>query len=129
MNVDQFLAWAEDRPGRFELDAGEIVAMSSERVRHAETKFLAQKSLERAIERANLPCHVLPDGMAVRIDEYSAYEPDAQVYCGPRLPPDASEVASPLVVVEVLSPGTRSLDTGAKPEVHPLTFKNLAQDC
>ena len=113
MNVDEFLAWAEGQPGRFELEDGRIVAMAPERARHAETKFAVQTALAGAIRRAGAPCHMLPDGMTVRIDDATAYEPDALVYCGDRVSGDAVEIA-PIVVVEVLSPGTSSRDLGDK---------------
>jgi Uma2 family endonuclease len=114
MTVDEFLAWAEDRPGRYELVEGEVFAMSPERARHAEVKFAVQTALADAIRAAGTPCRMLPDGMTVRVGERTAYEPDALVYCGERLPGDAVEVPNPLVVIEVLSPGTKMQDTGAK---------------
>ena len=52
--------------------------------------------------------------MTVRIDEHTAFEPDAFVYCGGRAAPDALEIPDPGLVVEVASPGTRSVDQGAK---------------
>ena len=114
MTVDEFLAWAEGRPGRYELCDGLVVAMSPERVRHADAKFSVQMALRAAIGRKALPCRMLPDGMTVRIDPCTTYEPDALVYCGPRLAPDAVEVPDPVVVVEVLSPSTKAVDSGAK---------------
>ncbi|WP_331296012.1 Uma2 family endonuclease [Methylobacterium hispanicum] len=114
MTVDEFLVWAEGRPGRYELDAGEIVAMSPQRARHADAKFAVQMALKAAIRRGGLPCRMFPDGMTVRIDKDTAYEPDALVYCGARLDGDAVEVPNPVVIVEVLSPRTRSLDSGEK---------------
>ena len=57
---------------------------------------------------------MLPDGMTVRISPRVAYEPDALVYCGERLPGDAVEVPNPIIVVEVLSPGTLDHDTSGK---------------
>ena len=114
MTVDEYLAWAEDNPGRYELDGGWVVAMSPERTRHAEVKFAAQTALRDAIRQAGVPCRMLPDGMTVRVDDHTAFEPDALVYCGERLPPDAVEVPAPVVVVEVLSPSTRGVDTGLK---------------
>ncbi len=57
---------------------------------------------------------MLPDGMTVRVDETTAYEPDALVYCGAKLPPRAVEVPDPVIVVEVLSPSTRRVDASAK---------------
>ena len=114
MTVDEFLAWAEDRPGRYELVDGRVLAMAPERARHAKAKLAMHMALVRSAEGAGLPCHVLPDGMTVRIDQEMAYEPDALVYCGDEVPGDAIEIASPVIVVEILSPGTRRYDTGAK---------------
>ncbi|MBE7200977.1 MAG: Uma2 family endonuclease [Parafilimonas terrae] len=114
MNVDEFLAWAEDRPGRFELVDGEVFAMSPERAGHALVEYAAQTALHRAIARAGLGCHMMPDGMTVRIDARTTFEPDALVYCGPRMDLDAVEVPDPVIVVEVQSPGTRAVDSGLK---------------
>jgi Uma2 family endonuclease len=36
------------------------------------------------------------------------------VNCGPRLPPDATAATNPLIVVEVLSPSTQSVDSSEK---------------
>ena len=66
------------------------------------------------IRQRGLACHPVPDGMAVRIDDGTAYEPDAMVYCGDELPPLAVEVPRPTVVVEVLSTSTRDIDPGRK---------------
>lgn len=114
MTVDEFLAWSATAPGRWELVEGQPVAMAPERARHAETKFAVQSALAGAIRAAGLPCRMLPDGMTVRIDARTAYEPDALVYCGAPIDPDAVEVPEPVIVVEVLSPGTGAQDTGAK---------------
>ncbi|MCL4768371.1 MAG: Uma2 family endonuclease [Hyphomicrobiaceae bacterium] len=114
MTVDEFLAWAEHQPGRYELFNGTVYAMTPERAVHAETKFAIAKALEAAIARAGLTSWVLPDGMTVRVDVDTAYEPDALVYCGERLPEDVVEVPQPVIVVEVLSPSTRHVDAAAK---------------
>lgn len=114
MDVDEYLAWAEGRPGRYELYAGVVYTMSPERVRHGEVKYATQSALAAAIKRAGAPCHMLPDGMTVRIDRHTAHEPDALVYCGPKLPGSAVEVPDPIILVEVLSPSTRHIDASAK---------------
>jgi Uma2 family endonuclease len=114
MNVDEFLAWAEGRPGRYELFRGAVYAMTPERSIHAEVKLAVQTALGNSIRARGLPCRVLPDGMTVRIDDSTAHEPNALVYCGPRLAPSALEVPNPVVVVEVLSPSTRSIDAQYK---------------
>ncbi|MBI1868389.1 MAG: Uma2 family endonuclease [Methylocystis sp.] len=106
MSVDEYLAWAEAQPGRYELVDGVVYAQAAERAAHAEMKFAVQKAFDAAIQARRLPCRVMPDGMAVRIDETTAYEPDALVYCGPKLEPDTLLVENPIIVVEVLSPST-----------------------
>jgi Uma2 family endonuclease len=52
--------------------------------------------------------------MTVRIDDLTAYEPDALVYCGSKLTASAIEVPNPVIVVEVLSPSTQHIDFSAK---------------
>jgi Uma2 family endonuclease len=114
ISVDEFLAWALDHPGRFELIAGEPCAMSPEGAAHAEVKFAVQTALAAELRRRALPCRMLPDGMTVRIDATTAYEPNALVYCGERLPSASIEVPNPMIVVEVLSPSTRRVDATTK---------------
>ena len=114
LTVDEFIAWASKQSGRFELYAGKVYAMSPERAGHAQTKFAVQVELKRAIKAKRLNCHMLPDGMTVRVDDHTAHEPDALVYCGPQVGPDVVEISEPIVVVEVLSPSTRSIDASAK---------------
>ena len=117
MSADEFLVWAMDQPdGRYELASGEVVAMAPERAAHARTKFATAVALRDAVRTAGLPCEVFTDGMAVRVDNATVYEPDATVRCGPRLDDDAVEFTDPIVVVEVLSPSTRARDAGAKLE-------------
>src|SRR5271165_6807356 len=114
LTVDEYLAWAEQQPGRFELLDGAVVAISPEGAGHAEKKAAVHAALLAAIRSRGLACYALPDGMTVRIDDTTAYEPDALVYCGKKLLPSAVEVPNPVVVVEVLSPSTRHIDLSAK---------------
>ena len=114
MTVDEFLAWAITQPGRYELHRGEVYVMSPENAGHAETKLAIHTALLAGIRAAHLPCHLLPDGMTVRIDDKTGYEPDAIVYCGPKIARSAVEVPNPLIIVEVLSPSTRSVDLSVK---------------
>ena len=117
MTAEDFIAWSIDQPAkgkRFELANGEVVAMASERSRHASVKFRVARRLEEAVEAADLQCTVYPDGMAIRIDPYTVYEPDAAIRCGEELADDALIYEDPVVVVEVLSPSTAGVDTGGK---------------
>ena len=114
MSVDEFLAWAMEQPGRHELYRGEVFAMSPETVGHAKIKAAAHHALAESIKQRRLPCHSLPDGMTVRIDANTAFEPDALVYCGKELAAASIEVPEPVIIVEVLSPSTRQFDVTLK---------------
>jgi Uma2 family endonuclease len=114
MTVDEYLAWAMEQPGRYELLDGAVIAMSPEGAGHAEKKAAVHAALLAGIRARGLGCYALPDGMTVRIDGVTAYEPDALVYCGAKLASAAVEVPNPIIVVEVLSPSTRHIDLSAK---------------
>ena len=114
MTVDEYLAWAEARTGSYELLNGVVHAMGPERAAHAEIKFALQAALLNAIRRARLPCDMLPDGTTVRVDASTAFEPEALVYCGAKLPPSALEVPNPIIVAEVISPSSKKIDASVK---------------
>ncbi len=116
MTVADYLAWADtqNERRRTELINGQVVAMAPERIGHIEVELAAAVALKSAVSRAGLSCHALGDGATVRIDEYTAYEPDALVYCGDRLPRGSLMVPTPVIVVEVISPTTAHVDTSAK---------------
>ena len=116
MTADEFIAWAIAQPegNRYELVAGEVVAMAPQRSGHALTTFAVARRLAEAVEAGRLPCIVYGDGMSVEVDSTTIYEPDALVRCGAPLPYDAIKVTDPLILVEVLSPASRAVDTGLK---------------
>lgn len=110
-----FLRWAEEQPGgRFELVAGQAVALSPERNRHSMTKGRVHHELAGAIQAAKIDCEAFPDGASVVIDDATVYEPDAAVTCARSIDLDAVAAAHPMIVVEVLSPGSRSHDAITK---------------
>ena len=113
MTVDEFLHAYEGREGKFELDNGVVIAMAPEQMDHARVKFNAAIALRDAIRRGKLPCEAVLDAVAVRISQRSAYIPDVLVYCGERLPGKARE-ATPVVVIEVISPTSRARDERRK---------------
>lgn len=111
MTVDEFLPWAEAQgQGRYELHDGQVVKVAPERAGHWKAKLNAVIALRQAIASADLPCHAVPDGATVRISARTAFEPDALVYCGEEVPDNSLEVPNPVIVVEVLSPGTQMAD-------------------
>jgi Uma2 family endonuclease len=83
-------------------------------VSHAIAKGNAFVALRNSIGAGGLSCQALPDGMSVRVNDRTVYEPDALVRCGPPLPGDAVELSDPVIVVEVVSPSSRGIDRGVK---------------
>ena len=115
MTVDDFLRWSERQErGRYELEAGRVIAMPSETFGHVALKDMICDALKAAIKQSGLPLYALPDGMAVRVADDVCFEPDAMVAELPRPDPKALEVTNPLVVVEVLSPSTMRRDLTTK---------------
>ena len=114
MTVDEFLVWAEGREGRWELYNGVPYRMAPERTGHIEVKLAVHVAFLQAIRKAGVPCHLLADGAGVRISQFVLHEPDALVYCGPKVPRDALEVPNPVILVEVASPSTRKFDDTVK---------------
>lgn len=111
----EYRRWAEAQPrGRFERVAGEVIAMAPERIAHIRVKTGIWLALRQAIRAAGLPCEALGDGATVEVGDDTDYEPDAVVNCGERIAGDEVAALNPIIVVEVLSPSTQSVDTGAK---------------
>jgi Uma2 family endonuclease len=101
------------RKGRFERVDGRIVAMAPERGAHLVVKGAVYRALHRAVTAAGVAGQALPDGAREECGD-NDYEPDALVNCGAAMAADAVAAPNPVVIVEVLSPGTASTDTGAK---------------
>lgn len=115
MTVDEFLAWAvcQDK-GRYELFEGRVVTQQSQTWRHAELAWRVANLLARQIERAGAPFFAAPMGMAVRVSEHVAFEPDALVAPLPKPEGSDLEIPNPVLIVEVLSPSTAKRDLTEK---------------
>ena len=115
MSRTEYRRWAEAQPrGRYERVAGEVVAMAPERIAHVRVKARVWQALNQAVRAAGPPCEALADGITVEVGDDTDYEPDALVNCGERIAGDEIAAPNPIIVVEVLSPSTQSVDTGAK---------------
>ena len=114
MSRDEYRRWAMVQPtGRYERVDGRAEAMAPERASHAKRKAMVWLALRQAVAVAGLSCEVYPDGMMIEVDD-NDYEPDAVVRCGESLSDDAIAIPDPLIIVEVLSLGTRSVDLTRK---------------
>lgn len=115
MSFDQWLAWAQQQVGgRYELYDGKVYMMSPERVGHSRSKLSVTNALNRAIELAGVSCEAIVDGPTVKIDETKGFEPDVIVNCGGRIPDDQMVAPNPVVLIEILSPTSRRIDTRIK---------------
>jgi Uma2 family endonuclease len=114
MSASAFLEWAEAQEGRYQLISGEIVAMAPERVEHVHVKRMAANALDAAAAAAKLLCRAYVDGLGVKIDDSTVFEPDALVNCG--APPSRGSLIAPnpVIVVEVISPSTAARDIAEK---------------
>lgn len=124
MNAGEFLEWAEaqDR-GRFQLIAGELVAMAPERANHARAKYALVKALEAAIHHAGLPCEAFVDGLQIIVDDETVFEPDALVNWGEKVPRDSVTATNPVIVAEAISPSSERRDIAPS---FWITFESLA---
>jgi Uma2 family endonuclease len=84
--------------------------MSPERVIHGDVKYRVARALDGAIAKARLQCRFVLDSAAVRLDARTLFQPDALVYCGEPVAPEALEVPNPVIVIEVLSPSNATRD-------------------
>lgn len=127
MTFEEFLAWAETVPkeaGRFELWDGRVIAkkgpagsMNAERAKHWKMKAALYRALYDAVAASGLEAHAVPEGASVRVSSQARnVEPDALVYMGPEVDPNALVVPEPVIVCEVLSPSTAKHDMSAKLE-------------
>ncbi|QJE71934.1 Uma2 family endonuclease [Aerophototrophica crusticola] len=116
MSREAFHRWVEEQGGgqRYERATGQPVAMSPEKVGHARVKAEIWSAFRQQLLARDLPCEVLPDGITVEVGDDADYEPDVVVNCGPRLSPEATAAPTPVIIVEVLSRGTKGVDVGEK---------------
>ncbi len=112
--IAEYLEWAERQPRRHELVHGEIVAMNAQRLGHIMAKTRVWEALRDAVRTSGLEAQAIGDGFAVAVGDDTAYEPDALVNLGPKPGNDDLLAPNPVIVVEVASPGTQSVDATDK---------------
>jgi Uma2 family endonuclease len=106
MSLTEFLAWEESQELRWEFDGFAPVAMTGRTVEQA----LIQANLIRALGNRlqGGPCRALGSHIKIEVAGSIRY-PDALVVCSPT-PRGATVITDPVVVFEVLSPSTASVD-------------------
>lgn len=86
MTVEEFLPRAEGKEASWKLHDGvpvmisstEPVMMSPERLGHTRVKGMVFAALAEGVKRRGLPCEALTDGVSVRIDAQTTFEPTRQ---------------------------------------------------
>ena len=106
MTLEEFLAWEERQELRFEFDGFQPVAMTGGTDVHEAIGGTLRALLQERLR--GKPCRVR--GPTLKIDVMGRMRyPDAFVYCTP-VPPGETVIKQPVVVFEVLSPGTSRID-------------------
>ena len=106
MTIEEFLAWEEGQELRWEFDGFAPVAMTGGTARHSAIQSNLIVSLGTRLRGG--PCRVYTSHLKVQVADSIRY-PDAFIICSP-VPGSATVVTDPVVVFEVLSPSTASID-------------------
>lgn len=110
LSLQAFLDWEERQEPRWEFDGFEPVAMTGGTSTHAAIQRNIVGLLWSRLR--GRPCQAYGSDLKIQVSGSIRY-PDALVVCT-AVPPDATVVTDPVVVFEVLSPSTASIDVGAK---------------
>jgi Uma2 family endonuclease len=104
MTVDEFLGWDDGTETRYELVDGVPVAMAPGMSFHGTVQVNAGAQIDRRLE-GRQPCRAVVEA-GIHIDATSFYVADVAVTCASV--ENTQALATPLLVVEVLSPSTRA---------------------
>jgi len=107
MDADGFLVWATAQEARYELVDGLPKMMTGAKARHDRIVVNAIVALRQRLRGG--PCFPHSADFAVRIPAGNVRRPDVTVDCGGP-DGDALSAKAPVLVIEVLSPSTRSFD-------------------
>jgi len=106
MTLEQFVAWEECQPLRYEFDGWQPVAMTGGTDLHEAICGTLRALLQDRLR--GKPCRVRGPTLKIAVMGRIRY-PDAFVYCAP-VPPGETVIREPVVVFEVLSPATSRTD-------------------
>ena len=110
LTMEQFLNWEERQELRYEFDGLGVRAMTGGTSAHAKIMLQLHRALGNHLE--GKPCSPFGSALKLKLADSVRY-PDAFVNCTP-VAPDATFVADPVVVFEILSKSTTSIDLGTK---------------
>jgi len=115
VSPDEYLEYERASEFQNEYFYGQILAMSGASLKHNVIEGNLIGNISPVLKEKL--CKILPGDMRVGTPSHDAYMyPDAIIYCGdPVLEDDKFDtLLNPLVIFEILSPSTRSIDKGRK---------------
>lgn len=110
MSLEVFLEWEDRQPTRHEFDGVHAVAMTGGTAAHAQIQASVAFAMFGRLR--GKPCRFVRPDLKVQVNGRVRY-PDGFVSCT-AYPPDAKFISDPVVIFEILSPGTASVDLIAK---------------
>jgi Uma2 family endonuclease len=118
MTLAEFLAWEERQELRYEFDGVEPVAMTGGTAGHA----TVQRNLAMALgsRLRGKPCQFFGSDLKIQVAENHIRYPDGMVVCS-HVDRSAKVVHDPIVIFEVLSPGTAAKDRIVKAREYQAT--------
>jgi len=119
MTVDEFFAWQESQPERYELVDGQPLRMMAG-AKNVHDDIVVNPVGELREQVRGSGCRLFTGDGSVETRPGQIRRPDVGVDCGSR-DPDGTKAALPKLVVEVLSPSTRDFDTFKKLEEYKET--------
>ena len=121
MTVEEFLEWERWQELRYEFDGFQAVAMTGGTLSHA---VISDNTVDAIRRRLKLPCRVFSGNVKILVAGRVRY-PDATVTCSP-IDGQSDILPNPVVVFEVLSPSTASVDRATKNTEYEIDFVHPA---
>lgn len=115
ISPEEYLAFERAAEYKNEYYDGHIIAMSGASLKHNKIAMNLYSKVGSFLAGKN--CSILPSEMRVTPPSHNSYMyPDAVIVCGnPQLEDDKFDtLLNPSVIIEILSPSTRSIDKGRK---------------
>ena len=110
---EEYFAWEEQQPEKYEYMDGEVYAMSGGSVNHGRIAIRLTGLFDNHL--ANTTCITGNSDIKLNIVEANNYTyPDASVTCDDRDKTTSQYITYPCLIVEVLSSSTESYDRGGK---------------
>jgi Uma2 family endonuclease len=118
MTLAEFLAWEERQEQRYEFDGSEPVAMAGGSLAHS----AIQRNLAMALgsRLRGKPCQFFGSDLKIQVAENHIRYPDGMVVCS-HVDRATKVVHDPIVIFEVLSPGTAAKDRIVKAREYQAT--------